>query len=104
MGRQPERPPPQNQTTPYPDCLEHQFESELNVERFAIADTRRTRAVLRARDLTEGPASDIRDRWIRKVPLIEDVEDLHTELAVHPFGNRGVLEDREVHISKFRPA
>src|SRR5207248_8918939 len=37
-----------------------------------------------------------RHRWIGEVIQVEDVEDLRTELAHHPFRYRSALDQREV--------
>src|SRR5262245_21242096 len=41
--------------------------------------------------------------WLPKVRMVEEVEDLSPELDTQALGNRGVLEDREIHVFEVWP-
>src|SRR6266481_949149 len=78
-----------------PVLSEHDFQSQLDISRFAEAQTWGRTAVPRRRQLPETRTGE-RCARIGPVGPIGQIEDFDTELAGYFLGDRGFLEDRKV--------
>ena len=83
--------------------LKDDFQSELNVERFAGADARRIAGMDRTRD--EAVRSPIATTVVglRQVQDVENVEHFDPELRLYALRDRRVFDDREVDRFEARP-